>query len=167
MPMPLCKQKEIEAKLIRRGDADVLVAAFQASLQPCVWHFNLAQNPDFSLQVIEQEGAWSLGFIAPQKPFVSVAQFVTRDEADAAFTAARRALMTRRHRPLRARWIVVLALVFLAFTLWPHGKAAVDAVVGDKLTSSIQQPLSTKSVQDKLEEGMPVSADDVLKPPAD
>jgi hypothetical protein len=178
----LTNPKETQARLVTRGGQETIVAAYMDSVQPTLWHMNLVNVSDLSLLVREEEGAWVLGYVVKDKPFAAIAQFVTRDEADAAFQVTRAALMRSvRHHPalsinLRGIVVVLLILFFGGYLLSGGAKKVADignsvATVSEaaraRAPHAVSEPPTSGDPAARLESGEPVAADDVLKPPAE
>jgi hypothetical protein len=162
------KKAEAKVKLIRHNTTPCLVATFTASEPPAVWQFDLDKNHSFTLLLKEAEGLWALGFMEPGKSFIPVVRFASLDDAEAAYAAVQKALMKQqRLRRFRLwRWLFLVIAVLVLFVL----SQSISVRFGTRKdalgtgTTSLQQgsapaPLNPGEIQN----GVPLSADDVLK----
>jgi len=165
--MQLEGKKPVEAK--RVGSA--LIVAFRMSQPRLVWRFDLEKNHSFSLALEGEEGTWELGVTSPKGEFYPVARFAAREDADQAFAAVQRALMTRKSAWLG--WLLkavgVLALFFMLaaavaiFTLSRLGFMGMAGMPNPYAAAGMAAvPAAPVSVP---QNGVPLPADQVLRPP--
>ena len=150
-------KKPVEAK--RVGAA--LVAAFRAAQPRLVWRFDLEKNHSFSVALEGEEGAWELGVTSPKGEFYPVARFPDREDADEAFAALQRALMKGKSGFLGAmlKGLGFLALVFvlaLVMTGFAVSRLGLLNAAATPAAAAVQLPPRP---------GMPLPADQVLRPP--
>ncbi len=148
-----------------------LIATFRAASPPLIWQYDLEKNHSFSVTVQGEDGKWSLGVVAPQGEFVSVAKFNMRAEADEAFAAVERAMKRPRRlfRPWQG-WVRSALLIVLFLLL---GLFAVKLIFGET-SSNIVKPASNTATEPSLnvtkptksgQTNVPLVADDFLKMP--
>ncbi len=139
-----------------------LVVAFRATTVPLVWQFDLEKNHSFALVIQGRESAWDFGVIDLKGDFHPVARFNDYADAEDALNAMERSLMKRR---VHSRWRYlgwVLAIIILVFALMT-GMSSINSTV--ERSTNLTSATST-AAPDKMQNGVPVTADDVLKPPA-
>ena len=154
--------KETEAKC----DGLMLTVGFPTANPPLVWRFDLERNHSFTLSL--QGGAvdWQLGVTSPKGDFYTVAHFGTREEADDALAKVGTALAKK--KPAFTSEATPTILMTRALTVVGCA-AALILVVIVVFTFVIHKPRTasgTVSVAPAvMRDGVPLSADDVLKPP--
>ena len=153
-------------------DGTTLTAAFPTANPPLIWRFDLERNHSFTFSQRGGDGKWELGVTSPNGDFYAVAHFTSRAEADDALVTVGHALAHKRSdftakimtskgipstlivRSLQVvgvAAVVIILAVFLVSSLLRHKTHAV--------ASAVSAPTVVQ------EDGVPLSADDVLKPP--
>lgn len=147
----------------------MLTASFDTANPPLLWRFDLERNHSFTLALQGDNGDWELGLTSIKGEFYSVAHFTAREDAEEAFGKIERALATKRGmgaQIVRALlWlglgVVVIGGGVIGFGLSiNHSPRSTPVLSSDSASSS-----SVHSVAPDAE-GVPQSADDVLKPPS-
>ncbi|MFA6279450.1 MAG: hypothetical protein WC612_01475 [Bdellovibrionales bacterium] len=168
----LIKDTPARAKIVRRGPAPFLLAAFQMSSPPLVWQVDLEKMSNTTVSLHEKEGSWELGYTQlGQGDLLVVATFDERHEAEKAYGVVLRALgrssgpLTGGSRFLRFLvWVILLgALLFVGLSFFTVKSASSPEV------TSVAQPQQTQEVGARPEgspaeihTGVPAIADDVL-----
>ncbi len=152
-------------------DGTTLTAAFPTASPPLIWRFDLERNHSFTFSQRGGDGKWELGVTSPNGDFCSVAYFTSRAEADDALVKVGHALAHKRPdfavglasggmpsaliiRSLTVVGVAAAVIILLVFLVSPflHKTHAVSSATASAPTV----------VQ---EDGVPLSADDVLTPP--
>jgi len=179
-------KEPVEAKLV----GSTLVAAFHQSTPSLIWKFDLERNHSFTLALQGEEGDLELGVTSSKGEFYPVARFASREDADQAFTAVQKALMTRQYNwpkiigsgvaALFGLFFFILIAESIASHLTSHNmQTAVAPSISVPMggsTASVIQPIQPASpgimptpIQQQpaatIQNGVPMSADDVLRPP--
>ena len=175
-----------------RVDKKSLVAVFHKSSPTLVWRFDLEQNHSFSLALQEIGDVWAFGVNDGRGGFLPVARFVDEADAKIAFARVERALVHRKFFLLHILFRLALLLlaifivlggiyVAIANYVLPGISSMVTSAVTHKPTPKQGVPISADdalsapttaglvpSPPDKkvIENGKPMSADEVLAPPA-
>ena len=153
-------------------DGLVLTVAFPTANPPLIWRFDLERNHSFTLALHrEEKGDWALGVTSPKGDFCPVASFVLREEAEDALAKVGKALAQK--KPLacangssslvaRALTVVGIAAAFIILIVLLFA-----LLVGHRPrpVSSAAPAASTVMQGAVMQDGVPLSADDVLKPP--
>ena len=156
--------KTTEAKC----DGLMLTVGFPTANPPLIWRFDLERNHSFTLSLQGEEGDWELGVTSPKGDFYPVAHFVAREEADDALAKVGKALAQKRNtassintgslvvKTLTVTGIVIVCVmvVVVSFGLY----------IKNSYSSRARHGLVVPQVSQQ-EEGVPLAADDVLKPP--
>ena len=169
-----------KARVVRAS----LTAVFRASLPPSVWQFDLEKNANFSLiQQDEGEGA-ALAVVTPvrENPVI-VARFATREDAQEAWERVQKALISRKEsrRGKKSVWgwiLLILVILFIGGSFLKAsnqakmvGLATMGVPAGPTLPVPGYAPpaglpkLGAAPRPVELQNGVPASADDVLKMP--
>lgn len=155
----LTEKKSVEAKRLDNS----LVAAFHRATPPLIWRFDLERNHSFTLALQGDDGEWELGMTSPKGEFHPVAHFNSRDDAEEAFFRVEQVLaktpLTTGDKILRVLAVVAI-LSFVAFIAF-YG-------IRQKHTGqmiSYEAPLLGHIDSPKIESGVPLTADEVLRPP--
>jgi predicted nucleic acid-binding Zn ribbon protein len=138
-----------------------LVAAYDNANPPLIWKFDLERNHSFSLAMKGTDNGWELGVTSAKDEFHPVARFRSRDEAEEAFSKTQKALMggkDNRWRTIAIGLIVVLALMLVVVVLPLMGAV-------HNLNGKVHAASSTSSAEPEMKDGVPLDADQVLKPP--
>lgn len=149
-----------------------LVATFDKANPPLIWRFDLERNHSFTLAMQGQDGEWELGVTSVKGEFHPVARFPLREDAEEALETVSGALNGGGFAwlPKALKTIGVLLLLFL-------GAAFLTTFVTQVIhpaANVAQQPLP-EEFSDKTPpapapppppNGVPLSADEVLKPPS-
>jgi hypothetical protein len=149
--------KKTEAKC----NGSMLTVGFHSANPPLIWRFDLERNHSFTLALQGEEGDWELGITTPKGDFYPVVHFVAREDAEEAFNKVEKILAKNRGvGPLIAKALMTVALVAVAIAAFVF---LFGAFVNraPSFTSSAITPSSGPAVI----EGIPLSADDVLKAP--
>lgn len=161
--MPLGKKPDVR----RVGSS--LIATFNKANPPLVWRFDLDRNHSFTFALQGQDHEWELGVTSVKGEFHPVARFPVREDAEEAFASISRILARNSGGAggvLKTLGILLLLFVTAAgvttlVTRWLHRPVEPDV-------SELQVP-GADSAADTVptsQNGVPLSADDVLKPPA-
>jgi len=152
-------KRSVSAKVI----GSTLVAAFRKSEPPLIWKFDLERNHSFTLALQGEEGELELGVTSPKGEFYSVARFAAREDAEQAFTAVQKALLSRKRNWLKLllSWVagilllMLLALLISGFFSVTHFMDSVSSLSGSGLPG----------IPNGIPNGVPLPADRVLIPP--
>jgi len=156
--------KKTEAKCT----GSMLTVGFHGANPPLIWRFDLERNHSFTLSLQGEEGDWELGVTSPRGDFHPVVHFSAREDAEEALMKVEKTL-SRNKNPgsliLKVLMglgivavIVVVAVVLFGTVILQH-------------SSSLSTPvnpvtvLTPQSTPTTMPEGIPVTADDVLKAP--
>jgi len=150
--MLLYQKKSVEAKLV----GNTLVAAFHASNPGLIWRFDLERNHSFTLALQGEEGDLELGVTSPKGEFYPVARFTSREEAEIAFSAVQKVLMTKRWQRPKGWLLWIGSIALLALLIVFFGRY----VVGNNFLAG------TPPAANGLPQGVPLPADQVLRPPS-
>ena len=148
--------KKTEAKC----SGTMLTVGFHGANPPLIWRFDLERNHSFTLALQGEEGDWELGITTPKGDFYPVVHFTGREEAEEAFVKVEKVLARKKGA---ASLIVKALLTVLAVALLIIvGVILFGRYVGHRpsVTSS-----AVSAAPPVIREGIPQSADDVLKPP--
>jgi len=153
--------KKTEAKC----NGDMLTVGFHGANPPLIWRFDLERNHSFTLSLQGEEGDWELGITTPKGDFYPVVHFVAHEDAEEAFIKVEKILAKRKGTAsLIAKALLAVAALAL---LVVGGVLLFGFYVGHRtspiLSSTTVAPTTPPS---QIKEGVPLSADDVLKPPA-
>jgi hypothetical protein len=150
--------KKTEAKC----NGDMLTVGFHGANPPLIWRFDLERNHSFTLSLQGEEGDWELGITTPKGDFYPVVHFIAHEDAEEAFIRVEKILAKRRGTAsLVAKALAVVAALALLIVG--------GVLVFGSYVSHRHSPTSSSAVTatpPAIKEGVPLSADDVLKPPA-
>jgi len=140
----------------------MLTVGFHAANPPLIWRFDLERNHSFTLALQGEPGDWELGVTSPKGDFSSVVHFTNREDAEEAFTKVEKILSHKRG----SSSLVMKALAIL-------GVSALLIVAGVILFGlsinhqgqSLSTSMGSINMPSVVKEGVPLSADDVLKAP--
>ena len=159
------KPATAKARVVRRNNAPCLLVNLGAANPPLVWQFDLEKMSSYVIRLREMDGEWDLGYEIPQGAFTPVAHFDERGDAEVAYRAVQKAL-ARSADPSSRRWgrwlltaVVILALIWIAVSLANIGHVA-TSLSPSALSSALEAPVRKQPQQ--IENGVPMSADDVL-----
>lgn len=152
----LGKKKSVEVKLVGKS----LVASFRASDPALVWRFDLQKNHSFSVALQGEEGEWELGVTSPKGEFYPIARFPAREDAEEAFAAVQKAVMRKKFAWLFCILKTLAALVVAGIVVTIIGYFLLAGVL--RLPSG--SPAASAPAAE-IPSGVPVPADQVLKPP--
>jgi len=149
--------KKTEAKC----NGAMLTVGFHAANPPLIWRFDLERNHSFTLALQGEDGDWELGVTSPKGDFYPVVHFIAREDAEEAFAKVEKVLGKR-----STVWGAVgKAILYVA-------AVAVIIVVGVSsyglyVTHHASSPIGgvSSAAPVAMPSGVPVTADDVLKPP--
>lgn len=168
----LGKTSKTKARVVLWNESPCLFVAFEASVPPLVWQFDLGKMPTYVIALRETNGEWDLGLRLPQGVFSGVAHFDERHEAEEAYKVVQRALLHQVQKASPSRWwqrlLMVLGVVFLASFIW----GVVPTKGGKESSTSPLAPIEKKEEekitpppQKEIQTGVPVPADEVLSLP--
>lgn len=141
----------------------MLTAQFGAANPPMIWRFDLERNHSFTLALQGESGDWDLGVTSPKGDFYSVVHFAAREDAEEAFAAVGKALSCRKsHFGYIGKTLLTVIAAALFITAGVAGFAYY--VLNQTQSTAINEPGVAPRVS-ALQEGVPMPADDVLKPP--
>ncbi len=162
--------RNVEARLARQS----LLASFNSAAQPLLWQFDLEKNHSFTLSILEMGDAWELGVTEPDGTFSCVCRFPSRADAEEAYSAVAATIMKRKGRGGGCwRWFVAILVVFalllagskvLNAVLSGTAKAP-DSATSLSLSENPAQNMSKGSAPRKIQDGVPMQADEVLSVP--
>ena len=154
-------RKRTEVKCDRGG---MLTVGFHNAEPRMVWRFDMKQTPSFSLAMQGDDNGWELGMTSANGVFAPIAHFDQRDDADEAFAKVEQAL-TRGAGWGRAvfRGLMAVAALAIIIAATVIGFGAYQLRQQAAATMPAAQPMTTEPT---LKSGVPMSADDVLKPPS-
>lgn len=145
-----------------------LTVGFHGANPPLIWRFDLERNHSFTLALQGEDGDWELGVTSPKGDFYPVVHFITREDAEEAFVKVEKALSLRkatssvvvRALQILAVLVVVIVLGIMAFGFYVSHPAGLRSSTISSTSPAAQMPVQAP------QEGIPLSADDVLKPPS-
>jgi len=178
----LTKQALAKAKIVRWNQTPCLMASFSASTPPMVWQLDLEKLTNYTINVVEKDGAWDLGYTTPPDGFVLIARFDERDDAEFAYGVIQKALLKGSPSTYSCRptvgisfgkillWgVVIFAVWFLVSSVISGIKGQTDELDASFGSNSAQMgtPLRPEdrvisAEPQKIQNGVPMSADDVL-----
>ena len=156
-----------------------LIATFSKANPPLIWRFDIERNHSFTLAMQGQDNEWELGVTSVKGEFHPVARFPVREDAEEAFEEVSAVLAKG-----GGHWILgllknlgILVLLFILAIL------ATNLIVGSMSHPAANPQMQTQGADPndavphyKLppesmdapasKNGVPLSADDVLKPPS-
>ena len=164
-------QKNLDVRRFKSS----LVATFAKANPPLIWRFDLERNHSFTLGLQGDEQEWELGVTSPKGEFHPVARFASREDADEAFAAISEALA----KP-RTSWgatclkiVGIIAIVYVVFMMFAavqrQAPPPADSVSMEEEQDSSTPPPSPPpppAPPPPPPNGVPLPADQVLKPPS-
>ncbi|MDP9126792.1 MAG: hypothetical protein M3N08_00840 [Pseudomonadota bacterium] len=156
-------------------DGETLVVAYPSARPPLVWRFDLARHPGFTLSLQGADENWELGISAPKEPFQPFVRFRSRDDAEEAFERTQEGLLKKKSniwRSVAFGLVALLALVIIFFVIPlsryasahpPMAPSGRNSALANPSMFGGEEPVPPPLKP--LKEGVPMSADDVLKPP--
>ena len=168
MTTTLDARKPVEAR--RTGNS--LTAAFHRANPPLIWRFDLERNHSFSLALQGEEGEWELGLTSPKGDFHPIARFTLREEAEEAFIALERLRAKGGGNGLSGLswgtilWRILATLVIVVLL----GLVLVGINIGRHffgVMSAASHTPASLSAPTEMRPGIPVPADQFLKPPVE
>lgn len=174
----------LQKKTNVRRDGSSLIATFPNANPPLIWRFDLERNHSFTVAMQGQDNEWELGVTSVKGEFHPVARFPMREDAEEAFETVSVSLAEG-----KGGWVSsglkFVGMCVLLFVLSAGVAILVQEVAGQN--SPVEQPVTATakasveqpSAQDtatpptppptapaEAPKGVPLSADDVLKPPS-
>ncbi len=152
-----------------------LVATFDKANPPLVWRFDLERNHSFTL-ALQGENEWELGITSVKGEFHPVARFPLKEDAEEALAAVGEILGEGSFD-----WVfgvlrsVGIGLLVLFLVLWGWSAAVRMMNPPPTLPAPVSQiapsmpteaPPASPAAAPESQNGVPLPADDVLKPPA-
>ena len=171
--MSLFSTKAIDIKLVGPN----LVAAFHRAQPPLVWRFDLERNHSFTIALQGDEGDWEIGITSAKGEFYPIVHFTAREDAEEALTSVQKILMKRKGSKLWCALKMFLLLIVLCIILLGGGLALFIRApfLSASLPSVMMRPPAPTMVAPPpavqpmpapaFPSGIPLPADDVLKPP--
>jgi len=154
----------------------MLTVGFHTASPPLVWRFDLERNHSFTLSLQGEEGDWELGVTSPKGEFYPVVHFDAREDAEDALAVVEKALS--RKRGSSSLLTKALAFVGILALLVVAGVVIYGLMIEHSIRASSQiapsisdmgSPMAPTAVAPPTAspdtEGVPLSADDVLKAP--
>lgn len=148
-------KKPVQAKLV----GNTLVATFRNSNPNLIWKFDLERNHSFTVALQGDEGDFELGMTSLKGEFYPIARFASREDADEAFSAVQKILMKRRQGRLKALFVWVCGLALMILVVMMVGRYVINSF------SSGSPPSALSASVPKIRNGVPLPADQVLRPP--
>ncbi|MDR3451049.1 MAG: hypothetical protein P4M15_15125 [Alphaproteobacteria bacterium] len=153
--------KKTEAKC----NGDMLMVGFHGANPPLIWRFDLERNHSFTLALQGDEGEWELGITTPKGDFYPVVHFVAREDAEEAFAKVEKTL-ARRNAGMSGVVKAIIGLALVALVVFA-GVVGFSLYVNAHGNTALSTPLAgAASAPGAMPEGVPLPADQVLKPPA-
>jgi hypothetical protein len=152
----------------------MLTVGFHNANPPLIWRFDLERNHSFTLALQGEDADWELGVTSPKGDFYPVAHFAAREDAEEAFVKLEKALsMKKAASSIVAKSLLALVAVVVLvaagvtlFGFYVSHKVGATSTTVTLAAPSPAQPQTPAVIQlNGLEPGVPLSADDVLKPP--
>ena len=155
-----------------------LVASFGKAKPPLVWRLDLDRNHSFTLALQDHDGEWELGTTSPKGEFHSVARFPQKEDAEEAMQCVGEVLAEGRFG-----WLMGflrnlgIGLLILFILLWGWSILAQRSAPQPQIQTMQQMPPMTTPAEEppppppetpasSTPNGIPLPADEVLKPPA-
>ncbi len=157
--------KKTEAKCTR----EMLTAGFHNASPPLVWRFDLERNHSFTLSLQGEEGDWELGVTSPKGDFYPVVHFDAREDAEDALEVVEKALSRKRGSAsllTKALAAVGVLAILTVIGVVAYGSFIEHQIMATQLapTSSAIEPTFMQAPAPDAE-GVPLSADEILKAP--
>jgi hypothetical protein len=144
----------------------MLTAQFNAANPPLIWRFDLERNHSFTLALQGESGDWDLGVTSPKGDFYSVVHFAAREDAEEALDAVGKALACRQRRcGVIGKTLLSVVLAALVITVSVVGYGFYVKARPQSTAVSSAPGVVAPAPATAIQEGVPLSADDVLKPP--
>jgi hypothetical protein len=169
----LFNKKSIKVKLVGTD----LVAAFDSAEPALVWKFDLARNHSFTVALQGEEGDWELGVTSPKGDFYPVAHFLAREDAEEALHKIHKVLVKKQRSKYVGCLTLFVGFIVLLLILIFVGGSLIQRVLlpisqtmslpdmGESFSSVSPFTNAPSSAPPEIPNGVPLSADDVLKPP--
>jgi hypothetical protein len=163
---------------VRRVGAS-LVATFARAKPPLIWRLDLERNHSFTLGLQGEGEDWELGLTTPKGDFTPVVHFASREDAEEAFESV--SLLLGRSRwywvknfaiwtgVVTAGLLVFLLLASLGMQIVIHNNMARSQwsnVAPMQAAPVVPPPAAAAPPAPEPANGVPLPADDVLKPPS-
>ena len=145
-----------------RCSGTMLTVGFHTATPPLVWRFDLERNHSFTLSLQGDEGDWELCITSPKGDFYPVVHFAAREDAEEALEKVEKALARKKGSCsllTKALGFLGVLAVLVVIGVILYGISANNAL--KQMSSSLTGSTSSPTV----EQGVPLSADDVLQPP--
>lgn len=173
-----------KAKIVRWNQTPCLIARFSTSTPPMVWQLDLEKLTNYTINVVEKEGSWDLGYTTPQTSFTLIARFDERMDAEYAYDVIQKALL--RGSPMSFGssgsssgsswviklliWLVILGVILMILSGISSGLHKATEGINEQMQqtfSGAETSIGTgerpiPAPQQEMQNGVPMSADDVL-----
>jgi len=173
MFIKMCEHQDIVAKLVRASTSPCIVVSFHKSDPHVVWQFDLGKNPNFTIMLRDGERGCNFGVTSPEGIFTPVAHFATREDAENAYAAVHKALMKQGCCGISSGWgrlaliLVGLFLLFVLFASIVHRTSSTGKGNAAPTAAPVAEEAKKPRAPAVFKPGIPLPADDVLKPPRD
>jgi hypothetical protein len=157
-------KKNTEAKI----SGHTLTAGFHSANPPLIWRFDLERNHSFTLSLQGEEGDYELGITSPRGDFYPVVHFADREDAEEALLKVEATLAKRRGGAgslvMKALGVVaalaaIIIVAVVGFGLYVQHQASAPS-------AQLSSEIAPQGAPTPMPDGIPVSADDVLKAPS-
>lgn len=167
------KQTRTAAKLIERQSGHCIVASFVESSSPVICQIGLGGGQDIIISLREDNEIWTIGTIDKSGAFKAIAKFDNVKDAEDAYASLQKAVLKGKSflQTNIGRWLASILIAFILLLL-VDSVFNIVAEVKSVGSSKIQQTEQTTTSSDQMASpeqkvGVPIPADEVLKPPAD
>jgi hypothetical protein len=151
--------KKTEAKC----NGSMLTVGFHNANPPLIWRFDLERNHSFTLALQGEDSDWELGVTSPKGDFYPVVHFAAREDAEEAFGKVEKALSVKKAaKSVLAKAFSILLGVIILIGL---GFGLFVFIMSHKFGGAQTAQTMTGPAPADIREGIPLPADDVLKPP--
>jgi hypothetical protein len=154
----------MKKKTLAKIKGSTLTVGFHSAKSPLIWRFDLDRNHSFTFSLQGDEGDWELGVTSVKGDFSPVAHFDEREDAEEALDIVEKTLS----RKGSGTTLVLKALGYVG--LLAASTALVVFIIATALTHRAHDPHAALTANPshpvvQEQDGVPMSADDVLQPP--
>jgi hypothetical protein len=149
------------------SNGSMLIVGFHTATPALVWRLDLERNHSFGLSLQGEEGDWELGITSPKGDYAPVAHFAAREDAEDALAKVEQALSKKvRTGSIIGKVFIAIAAAaaFVVFSMFLFG-LFLNHRTGDLVAAMRASPPPGAAALVAPQEGVPQSADDVLRPP--
>lgn len=142
-----------------------LVAVFNKAEPPLVWNFDLDKNGQFSLSLQGEDKKWQIGVTSLKGEFNPIACFPRHEDALEAFTLVQKILMKGHRSSWTVQGLLSQAFVSAVVVMFMFGMLVGFLHYERMKIASHMIKASANGHSMEMENGIPLPADEVLKPP--